>query len=104
MKLNRRTMLAAGAAGLALPAALPARAQDKTARIGIAIPAATHGWTGGLNFHTERTIKALEAAVQMKEKYGGTVTVITMGPPMAADTLRECLACGADASRGCARG
>ena len=41
---------------------------------------------------------ALEAAVQMKEKYGGTVTVITMGPPMAADTLRECLACGADSA------
>ena len=67
MKLNRRTMLAAGAAGLALPAALPARAQDKTARIGIAIPAATHGWTGGLNFHTERTIKALEAAFPQLE-------------------------------------
>ena len=41
---------------------------------------------------------ALEAAVQMKEKYGGTVTVITMGPPTAADTLRECLACGADSA------
>lgn len=39
---------------------------------------------------------ALEAAVQMKEKFGGTVTVITMGPPMAESTLRECLAVGAD--------
>ena len=39
---------------------------------------------------------ALEAAVQMKEKYGGEVTVITMGPPMAESTLRECLAVGAD--------
>lgn len=62
MKLTRRHMLAAGAAGAVLPAALPAVAQEKTARIGIAIPAATHGWTGGLNFHTERTIAAMQAA------------------------------------------
>lgn len=39
---------------------------------------------------------ALEAAVQTKEKYGGTVTCITMGPDMAAEALRECLAAGAD--------
>ncbi len=39
---------------------------------------------------------ALEAAVRMKEKYGGEVTVTTMGPPMAERTLRECLAVGAD--------
>ena len=40
-------------------------------------------------------LNALEAAVQMKEKYGGELTVITMGPPMAESTLRECLAVGA---------
>lgn len=39
---------------------------------------------------------AIEAAVQMKEKYGGEVTCITMGPPEAASALRECLAVGAD--------
>ena len=39
---------------------------------------------------------ALEAAVQCKEKYGGTVTCITMGPDMAEEALRECLAAGAD--------
>lgn len=39
---------------------------------------------------------ALEAAVQTAEKYGGTVTCITMGPDMAAEALRECLAAGAD--------
>lgn len=39
---------------------------------------------------------ALEAAVRQKEKYGGEVTVITMGPPMAESALRECLAVGAD--------
>lgn len=41
-------------------------------------------------------LNALEAAVQTKEKYGGEVTLITMGPPMAESTLRECLAVGAD--------
>ncbi|UFS67216.1 MULTISPECIES: substrate-binding domain-containing protein [Paracoccus] len=67
MKLTRRLILAAGAAGLALSSALPATGQEKTAKIGIAIPAATHGWTGGLNFHTERTIKAMEAAFPQLE-------------------------------------
>lgn len=39
---------------------------------------------------------ALEAAVQMKEQYGGRVTCITMGPDPAEEALRECLAAGAD--------
>ena len=39
---------------------------------------------------------ALEAAVQMKEQYGGVVTCITMGPDQAEEALRECLAAGAD--------
>lgn len=39
---------------------------------------------------------ALEAAVQMKERCGGSVTCITMGPDQAEEALRECLAAGAD--------
>lgn len=39
---------------------------------------------------------ALEAAVRTKEQYGGTITCITMGPDMAMEALRECLAAGAD--------
>ncbi len=39
---------------------------------------------------------ALEFALRIKEKYGGKVTAITMGPPRASDTLRECLFMGAD--------
>jgi len=39
---------------------------------------------------------ALEAALQVKEKFGGTVTVVTMGLPAAAAILRASLACGAD--------
>lgn len=39
---------------------------------------------------------SLELALQVKEKYGGTITAVTMGPPRASDILRECLFMGAD--------
>jgi electron transfer flavoprotein beta subunit len=39
---------------------------------------------------------AVEAAVQTKEKNGGEVTVVTIGPSEATKEVRECLAKGAD--------
>ncbi len=39
---------------------------------------------------------ALEAALQLKEQYGGKVIAMSMGPPQAEDALREALAMGAD--------
>ena len=39
---------------------------------------------------------ALEAALRVKENYGGTVTVVTMGLPAACAILRTALMCGAD--------
>lgn len=39
---------------------------------------------------------ALEAAVQLKEKYGATVVAISMGPPQAEDVLKKALALGCD--------
>jgi len=39
---------------------------------------------------------ATEAAVRLVEKYGGKVTVITMGIPSAEAQLRDCLALGAN--------
>jgi electron transfer flavoprotein beta subunit len=39
---------------------------------------------------------ALEEAVRIKEKQGGTVTAITIGPTDSDSTLRKCLARGAD--------
>lgn len=39
---------------------------------------------------------ALSAAISVKEAYGGEITLITMGPPMAEEVLRECIAVGAD--------
>ena len=41
-------------------------------------------------------LHALEAALSIRDEHGGTVTVITMGPPKAADVLRDCLFRGAD--------
>jgi electron transfer flavoprotein beta subunit len=41
-------------------------------------------------------LHALETALEVKSRYGGTVTVISMGPPRAADVLRDCLFRGAD--------
>jgi len=41
-------------------------------------------------------LNALEAGLQLKERYGGSVAVITMGPPAAAAVLREALYRGAD--------
>jgi electron transfer flavoprotein beta subunit len=39
---------------------------------------------------------AIEAALQLKEAYGGKVTVVTMGPPQAEEALRHTIAMGAD--------
>ncbi|MEM2479619.1 MAG: electron transfer flavoprotein subunit beta/FixA family protein [Candidatus Bathyarchaeia archaeon] len=41
-------------------------------------------------------LNALEAAIQIKEKLGGSVTAISMGPMQAQDALRDALARGAD--------
>ena len=41
-------------------------------------------------------LRALETALQIRDSHGGTVTVISMGPPKAGDVLRECLYRGAD--------
>lgn len=41
-------------------------------------------------------LNALEMALQVKEKYGGEVTVVTMGPLQAAEVLRAALYRGAD--------
>ncbi len=41
-------------------------------------------------------VYALEEGVRIKERSGGTVTVLTMGPPQAETALREAIALGAD--------
>lgn len=39
---------------------------------------------------------AVEAAIQLKEKYGATVVAISMGPPQAEEVLKKALALGCD--------
>ena len=39
---------------------------------------------------------SLEEALRLRDAFGGAVTVVTMGPPMAEDSLRKALTFGAD--------
>lgn len=41
-------------------------------------------------------LHAIEAAVQLKERYGGTCAMVCMGPPQAVEALQKGLSFGAD--------
>ena len=41
-------------------------------------------------------LHALETAISLKERMGGKVTAVSMGPPQAIDALSEALGMGAD--------
>src|SRR5690554_4498702 len=41
-------------------------------------------------------LHAVEEGLRLREKYGGTVTALSMGPPQAAEALREVLSMGVD--------
>ncbi len=41
-------------------------------------------------------LNALEMALKIKDKVGGTITIISMGPAMADSAILECMARGAD--------
>jgi electron transfer flavoprotein beta subunit len=45
---------------------------------------------------SETDKNAIEEAIRIKEKHGGKITAISMGPPEAKEALREALAMGAD--------
>ncbi|WP_338105584.1 substrate-binding domain-containing protein [Microvirga tunisiensis] len=62
MLASVRSILGIGAMALAVVTASSSIALAEKAKIGISIPAATHGWTGGLNYHTKRTVDALKKA------------------------------------------
>ena len=42
---------------------------------------------------------AIEEAIRLKEKHGGEITAISMGPPQTIEALREALAMGCDHAR-----
>ncbi|QOL80955.1 ABC transporter substrate-binding protein [Pseudooceanicola spongiae] len=58
--MKRRDIFKGAAVVVAL-AATPALAQDESYTIGVAIPSATHGFMGGLNYHAQAAIERLEA-------------------------------------------
>jgi electron transfer flavoprotein beta subunit len=69
------------------------------ARDSVLRPAGSGRWIdeGDLSFEiNEPDAYALEAALQLKEKHGGEVAVLTVGPARAAQSIREALAKGAD--------
>ena len=39
---------------------------------------------------------AIEEGIRLREKFGGKVTILTMGPPQAQEALREAISVGAD--------
>lgn len=59
--ITRRALGLLSAASLVAIAATAAIAQDKKT-IAVSIPAATHGWTGGVVYHAEQAEKEIEAA------------------------------------------
>ncbi len=65
-----------------------AQAQDETVTIGVSIPAATHGWTGGVNFWAE------QAAAQLQETYPNLEFVVSSAsdPGEQANDLQDLLA------------
>ena len=59
--LKAKLLLSTAAIALAMPLGL-AQAQERDVTIAVSIPAATHGWTGGVVYHAEQAEKEIEAA------------------------------------------
>ena len=81
----RKSAVVAGTLGL-LCATSAGLAEEKV-NLGVSIPAATHGWTGGVVYWANRAKKELE-----KEHPGLKITVKTAGsPPEQANQLQDLL-------------
>jgi len=78
---------AAVASGLVFFLASAAFAGEKKVNLGVSIPAATHGWTGGVVFWANQAKKELEQA-----NPGLKITVKTAGSPAEqANQLQDLL-------------
>lgn len=88
---TQRALTLATAASLLALAAGGAMAQDKRT-IAVSIPAATHGWTGGVVYHAEQAEKEIEAAfpnidVIVKTSPSATAQVSALEDLSAGQTL-----------------
>ncbi|WP_229359212.1 ABC transporter substrate-binding protein [Halomonas salipaludis] len=61
MPITKNTRMHVAALTAAAAIGLPGLAMAQEVTIGVSIPAATHGWTGGVNFHAEQAKERLEA-------------------------------------------
>lgn len=88
----RKLVLGLAAAAL-LAAGGAAGAQEKSVTMAVSIPAADHGWTGGVVFHAERAKKILE------ERYPGLKVIVKTSPDGAsqANALEDLTTQGIDA-------
>lgn len=59
--MQKAALLLSAAIVLAVPLG-SAQAEDKKVTIAVSIPAATHGWTGGVVYHAQQAEKEIEAA------------------------------------------
>lgn len=89
--ITRRMLGLMSAASIAALAAGSALAQDKVT-IAVSIPAATHGWTGGVVYHAEQAEKEIEAAfpnidVIVKTSPSATAQVSALEDLSASQTL-----------------
>ncbi|MBF9234123.1 substrate-binding domain-containing protein [Microvirga alba] len=66
------------AATLSAGLASGAFSQQKNVTIGVSIPAATHGWTGGVVYHAQ------EAAKQLEKTYPGLKVIVKTSPDGAS--------------------
>ncbi|MXU64096.1 substrate-binding domain-containing protein [Oceanomicrobium pacificus] len=81
MNLKSTLTALAVAAGLTLPGA----ASAEKVKMGVSIPAATHGWAGGLNWHAQEAKTRLEAAYPDLE----VVLVTANNPTEQANALED---------------
>lgn len=75
--ISNKARLLASALALSSAVSFAAVAQTRDKTIAVSIPAATHGWTGGVVYHAEQAKKEIEAAFP-------TVSVIVKTSPSAA--------------------
>src|ERR687898_286636 len=76
--MRKTAIKLAAAAGLLAGLTGVAVAQTKSVTIGVSIPAATHGWTGGVVYHAQ------EAAKQLEKSYPGLKVVVKTSPDGAS--------------------
>ena len=60
--IMQKTALLLSTVALTIPLSLGSAQADEKVTIAVSIPAATHGWTGGVVYHAEQAEKEIEAA------------------------------------------